>query len=404
MPFLEKDKIVISLSLERDGVMPGERVTGCVNVVVIEEIKFSTLRVHVVGEEMMYRRRERYNQLGPGGNSLYNSNGLYNNNNGLYNNNNQLYSTSSEIERSTHSIIDRYKTLLGQQTNHDRPGSFHLEPGNYSYPFSILLPTDLPPTYSVQECDYGGHIKYTVKAVVDIPMGFDGKAKAALMVYKMAPLSQVFAVRAAPVVVRPVCSEIGTIGCGGFFCGHEENSYLRTMVMITPNIAVLNRSVAATFPPSTAAVPRLLSKKGGVTGPAPPPIPVPSDPSVITVRVLVDNRTKSSAVAAAQVKLTQHLSYSGGIHHSFCLVNRVIGFESGVLRPGQSTAVDCSLNLGTGGGSTAAALPTFSAHYVRVWTSLEVTYPHVKADDTLYKRDLIHLVTGIDATNTASPV
>lgn len=44
----------------------------------------------------------------------------------------------------------------------------HLDEGDYKYPFSFLLPADVPPTFS---CPYG-EVKYLVKATLSIPWYF----------------------------------------------------------------------------------------------------------------------------------------------------------------------------------------------------------------------------------------
>lgn len=47
--------------------------------------------------------------------------------------------------------------------------SFELLQGDYDYKFQYNLPNDLPSSY---EGDWGS-IKYTIKVILDIPLGFD---------------------------------------------------------------------------------------------------------------------------------------------------------------------------------------------------------------------------------------
>lgn len=61
-------------------------------------------------------------------------------------------------------------------------GEVELAQGEYSYPFQCQLPPTLPSSF---EGEFG-HIRYTVKAVMDRPWKFDSDAKAAFTV--VAPL------------------------------------------------------------------------------------------------------------------------------------------------------------------------------------------------------------------------
>ncbi|KPI83218.1 hypothetical protein ABL78_7757 [Leptomonas seymouri] len=394
MPFFDKDKTIVTLLLEKNAVMPGETVMGTMSVVVIERVRCTALRVCIHGQETMYRRKEvprQSNQVGRYGVGRNQFNGI-----------------ETQIETSTHHIVERVATVLGEQSGCGARGSVELEPGNYDYPFSIVMPTDVPPTYCVKEYKYGGDITYTVKAVVDIPMGFDNEVRAALTVHKMVPLSQVYAARATPLAVNAVRSDIAKYGCRGCFCGYEEDSYLLTTAIITPHVAVVDHNAAGLFPPSIALMPPLKEQqqRGLGEGPEsapPPPISVSGDPSVITVRVMVVNHTKSTALTSARVKLRQYVTYRGGCEHTIHLADQVIAFQEGVLQPGQSTAFDCSLPVGEGGCTSDYALPTFVSHFARVWTVLGVEYPNVKADNTLHAANVIKLVSGIDATNLAIP-
>ena len=52
-----------------------------------------------------------------------------------------------------------------------RPGSYaNLEVGNYSYPFKVRLPENLPSSYA---CDQKASIVYSIKAKLDIPWRSD---------------------------------------------------------------------------------------------------------------------------------------------------------------------------------------------------------------------------------------
>lgn len=395
MPFLDKDKLTVTLVLEKDVLMPGETLYGSMNIAVIEHVKCTALRLQVRGEEMMYKRKQQQGtQVGQ-----------------------VSTATGSHVERHTHEIVNRSATVMGEQSGRGARGSVELDPGSYSYPFSIVLPMELPPTYSLEEYRYGGYVRYVVKAIVDIPMGFDNVVEWPITVVKNAPLSQVYEARAAPAVVQPVRADIATCGCAGCYCSHEEDSYILTTALAAPYVAVVHRNAAAPFAPSTAAVPPLpqqqqkqeqqetaASEAADCGAVAQSPMSISGDPSVITLRVLVSNCTTASCITSARVKLTQHLTYRNGVDHATRLADHVIRFDKGPLQPGQSTAFDCTLSVGGDSGNPVYVLPTFAAHFTQVRTELAVEYPEVKADGTLLVRDFIKLVSGIDTTNTALQV
>lgn len=398
MPFLDKDKLNVTLVLQKDNVMAGETLTGNMNIAVIEKVKCTALRVHVVGEELMYRRKQQQNRGGPGGLS---NNQVSNFADGPHINN------QSRVETSTHKIVELITTVLGEQSGRGGRGNIELDPGNYSYPFSLVLPQDLPPTYSVREFHFGGYVAYKVKAVVDIPMGFDNELSWPLTLYRAAPLSQVYEARATPAVLPTAQSGIATCGCSGCYCRHEAESYIATTAMVAPVVAVVKRGATAPFQPTTAAPPPLPASKsvdgaGGAV--AQPPINVSGDPSIITLRVIVENHTASTSIASARVRLTQYVKYRNGYELPIRLVDRTIAFDRGVLSPGESTAFDCPMSISDGNSNSAYVLPTFAAHFAKVRTTLEVDYPNVKADDTLSVTDFIKLVSAIDTTNTVPPV
>jgi hypothetical protein len=45
----------------------------------------------------------------------------------------------------------------------------YLETGDYSYPFQVLLPANLPTSFE----NSNGHIRYSIRATVDIPWALD---------------------------------------------------------------------------------------------------------------------------------------------------------------------------------------------------------------------------------------
>lgn len=63
--------------------------------------------------------------------------------------------------------------------------------GTYHYPFSFLLPENLPSTY---DCEYG-HIIYTIKAVANRPWKFDYVSEITLMVESPIDLNKIPNVR-----------------------------------------------------------------------------------------------------------------------------------------------------------------------------------------------------------------
>lgn len=54
-----------------------------------------------------------------------------------------------------------------------------LENGKHVYPFNFSLPHKLPSTFN----EYNGHVRYTVKVIIDIPQGISEKSKKIFKVF-----------------------------------------------------------------------------------------------------------------------------------------------------------------------------------------------------------------------------
>lgn len=65
-----------------------------------------------------------------------------------------------------------------------------MPPGQWTYPFALQLPTNIPPSFSKKVSDDFAEIVYFVKAYVDIPMGRDAVHRAYFTVVRPMPISQ----------------------------------------------------------------------------------------------------------------------------------------------------------------------------------------------------------------------
>lgn len=79
----------------------------------------------------------------------------------------------------------------------------YLSPGRHIYPFSFILPTNLPSSFEAT-C---GRIRYTIRAIIDRPWKFDHEAKAAITVISPLDLNQ-----------RPWASEQVDVEMSKTFC------------------------------------------------------------------------------------------------------------------------------------------------------------------------------------------
>ena len=62
----------------------------------------------------------------------------------------------------------------------------YLEPSVCNYPFSFILPPELPQSFD----DITGHIRYRAKAVIDRPMKIDDKAEVLFTVIRLLDLNR----------------------------------------------------------------------------------------------------------------------------------------------------------------------------------------------------------------------
>ncbi|XP_014615981.1 PREDICTED: arrestin domain-containing protein 3-like [Polistes canadensis] len=132
--------------------IPGENITGCVIIVLDERKSVRDLKIYFKGESRVHWTTSR---------SERNSQG-------------------KRVTRTVHhTATEKYfsieQSLLRKSTEEDR---VELPEGESIYYFSFQLPTNIPCSFEHKV----GYIRYTAKAIVDIPWNFDWWTKSAFTV------------------------------------------------------------------------------------------------------------------------------------------------------------------------------------------------------------------------------
>lgn len=83
--------------------------------------------------------------------------------------------------RDVEKYIDVMLFFLKKEPNND----LYIEPGDYSYPFEIKLPDNLPTSFE----HLNGRIRYSIKGTIDIPWAFDKHTKRSFSVLSHADLN-----------------------------------------------------------------------------------------------------------------------------------------------------------------------------------------------------------------------
>ncbi|CAD2218403.1 Arrestin (or S-antigen), N-terminal domain containing protein, putative [Angomonas deanei] len=130
---LDKDKVQMSISLEKPAYLPGEVLRGSVHVDVLRDVKLTAIRVQLTGMEMVSLDKTLYVN---GDVFLLKKSDAC-----------QIALRNGNAEVFVH--FDKLITVYGYSKASGRSGGAELSPGSYDYPFQVQLPTNMPPSYMV---------------------------------------------------------------------------------------------------------------------------------------------------------------------------------------------------------------------------------------------------------------
>jgi hypothetical protein len=375
MGFLEKSKVTLTLLCETDHYAPGSTVTGTLQVEVHKLVTFTALRIRLRGKEHFYVERRDMNN-------------------------------NPTFDHRYFNHVTQTQTLLGAPAGSKSSGATQLEPGQYTYPFSLYIPPQAPPSFRRCRREYGCTVVYTLKGYLEIPLGFDAKVKFPLTVTQTVSVSQLQPARqnVTELPLSEACVAQCNF-CGCCFCCVDKDSFIRTEAAVAPTILVLNSSVQL---PSVTAVPQQTKSAGASDGAEvwPPPIPVADDPAVIVIFLRVTNYTKNKSPSRCVVSLVQRHLFSQDsccfYNDRFLLCAAEVHFPTGPLNFGEATTVQVPLRVGITSDLLPAGerfMPCLNLKYFVTTTELEVTFPEVAAEGTMHLMGKITLADDVDMTN-----
>jgi hypothetical protein len=165
MGLFDSWKVKVQTNLRNQVLYPGNIVEGFVEITASSPITFTAVRIKAVGKERVTITRTR-------------STG------------DPDRPTETETFRESCVVYKQLVTLAGHMKTFPQSGSFTMPQGTFYYPFSIQLPTNIPPSFSKQASNDYAEIVYYLKAYVDIPMGRDAVHRSHFTVLRPMPATQ----------------------------------------------------------------------------------------------------------------------------------------------------------------------------------------------------------------------
>lgn len=171
----EHCKVKPQISLRYTALYPGNILEGTVILNVGAPVEYTAVRIKLVGKERVVITKSERVPTPEGEPPRYEK---------------RTYSESV-------CVYKQLMTVAGTMKSNDHGGFFgssaprlSMPPGQWSYPFALQLPTNIPPSFSKKVSDDYAEIVYFVKAYVDIPMGRDAVHRAYFTVIRPMPISQ----------------------------------------------------------------------------------------------------------------------------------------------------------------------------------------------------------------------
>ena len=168
MGFFDSMRMSVSLDLAQNVVFPGNILNGTAKLNVTGDIEFVGIRL--IARGMEYVKVSYDEQEGPDSEGNYRTVTRHTDHNQL--------------------IYEQVMTLAGQMKCSGSRQSVKVGPGNYTYPFALQLPSNLPPTMFSDTSRLDVSVRYNLECEVDIPMGFDKATTVPFTVLSAIPASQ----------------------------------------------------------------------------------------------------------------------------------------------------------------------------------------------------------------------
>ncbi|KPA78003.1 hypothetical protein ABB37_06764 [Leptomonas pyrrhocoris] len=372
MGFLEKSKVTLTILCEGDTVAPASTVTGALQVEVHHEVVFTALRIRLRGKEKFYvQRRDAQGH------------------------------TYTEHRHFTH--VEEVHTLLGAPVGSASSGSTQLAPGTYVYPFSVLVPSQAPPSFKRCRHEYGCTLAYKLKGLLDIPHGFDAEVEYDLTVTQAVPISQLQPARQNLKALPLSEAHIAKCRCcGSCFCCVDEESFIRTEAAIAPEIVLLHSHVQL---PAVTAVSSSFNNADGADALV-SAMPVSADATAALLRIRVTNFARDKALSRCKVTMAQRHSFPRDdwctYKDTFTFFKQEVVFPAGPLGTGQTATVEVLLRLDeahAGLPSGERLLPCLAVKHFSIFTELQITFPEVAAEGTMWESNALLLADEVDMTS-----
>lgn len=413
-----RDKVQISLQLPKYYYLPGEMVTGTLQLEVLSKLEITAVRIGLQGKE----------------------------------------TSSIKVGRNRHKgefiHFEKLITCFGHSKVSGRKTGAELDVGTYVYPFRFQLPPGTPPSYHCKIDKSAASLVYVLKASVVIPGSLDADRKWVVIVRATAPMQQVLdrlqVAKRLEGRVLHITKGAG-IGSGNCCCGGggSKNPVLTVTATVGPNIVV----VGNTNPPTTKGAPTPQNLQldqtldedisadpqgdqdehcyfGYTSDTTLPTLPPQILPNVVSVDLQLRLEGRKSKIQKVQVLLTEVRTLRAGTNSTAAttvLAEQTLNFNGGAcLQGGMEKRIPVHLNLRPQMSSFKGAdaliaqfnanrpnednkkmalpMPTMSTKLVETTVCLEVRFPGVEAIETCSVSNVLNLVGAVDPLNQLPPV
>ncbi|KPA85717.1 hypothetical protein ABB37_00087 [Leptomonas pyrrhocoris] len=361
--FFDRDKV--KLQIDTDGktaFQPGQAVTGCLRVEVVKDVDVTAIRLFARGKETTSFTVKK---------------------------------SGSGRQTSEESYVhyEHLITFFGFSKESGRTGGASLQAGNYEYPFQFVLPVTAPPSYRCRMSAGTAELTYILRAVVDIPRGFDGKEEVSFVVLPTIAQQQYDQLRgASKEATNPNLALSIDPGCCGM---NKDPGAALQLTAVVPMIAFIPPPV---YSYNTTNENYAL---GSLTTAA-------SGDAKVMVRLTLQNLCRKAHIHCVHVVLQQHqrLMAQGNVADALqTIATTEVSPPSGKLIPRTTATFDVPLRLPdavryASKMSKSAPLPTMETPCLQVSNVLTISFPGLGAEAVVTISDVFPVVAAIDSTNS----